>query len=381
MKRVLIKDVGKVITGNTPSKNNTEFYDSDDIGFIKPDGLGATGITLVNEAREYISENARKKARIVEKGTVLVTCIGNIGKMGIVENKEITFNQQINAIIPNKSVLSKYLAYNILSNRKRLEAIANAPVVPIINKTQFENFEILIHEEINEQARIVSILDNLTNIIDNKKKQLEEYDHLIKSRFVEMFDNISETVPVSYYVKSLTAGKSLAGEEECSNKVLKTGAVSYDYFDATQVKNLPIDHLPLSEHQIKDGDIIISRMNTSELVGAAAYVWEAPDKTFLPDRLWRANLHNNCNPIFVWQSLIQPSIKEQISRDASGTSGSMKNISKPGLLGIKVKLIPFEQQEIFASVVKQVYKLKSVVQKSLDETQVLFESLMQNYFD
>lgn len=190
MRKVLIKDVGKVITGNTPSKKNPKFYDSDDIGFVKPDGIAATGITSISNTKEYISENARKKARVVQKGTVLVTCIGNIGKMGVVENEEMAFNQQINAISPNDSVLSKYLAYNILSNKKKLEAISNAPVVPIINKTQFENFEITIHEEINVQEKIVSILDKLTCIIEKKNKQLEEYDHLIKSRFVEMFGDV-----------------------------------------------------------------------------------------------------------------------------------------------------------------------------------------------
>ena len=61
-------------------------------------------------------------------------------------------------------------------------------------------------------------------------------DQLVKSRFIELFGAITETVPLSYYIEALNAGKSLAGEEECPNKVLKTGAITYDYFDATQVK-------------------------------------------------------------------------------------------------------------------------------------------------
>lgn len=86
------------------------------------------------------------------------------------------------------------------------------------------------------------------------------------------------------------------------------------------------------EHLINTGDVIISRMNIAELVGATAYVWEAPLNTYLPDRLWRAELKSDVSPIFIWQLLIQKDTKENIRKIASGTSGSMKNISKSGLL-------------------------------------------------
>ena len=211
-----------------------------------------------------------------------------------------------------------------------------------------------------KQKEVVQVLDKLSSIIDDRTKELAYLDELIKARFVEMFDDIKDICDVGYYIKSLTAGKSLAGEAECENKVLKTGAASFDYFDASQVKNLPLDYEPQAEHLVKAGDIIISRMNTAELTGAAAYVWDIQENVYLPDRLWKANLNDECNPIFVWQMLIQPSTKEQIRRECSGTSGSMKNISKPGMLAIKVKKVPFELQNQFAEFVKQVDKSKVV---------------------
>lgn len=182
--------------------------------------------------------------------------------------------------------------------------------------------------------------------------------HLDKSRFVEMIEEINENCTVGDYIESLIAGKSLAGEEECENKVLKTGAVSLDSFDATQVKNLPLDYEPQETHLVKKGDVIISRMNTTELTGATAFVWDVKPKTYLPDRLWKAVLKKGCNPIFVWQMLIQPHTKEQIWRKCSGTSGSMKNISKSEMLSIKVKKVPLEKQNEFADFVKQLDKLK-----------------------
>jgi len=232
-----------------------------------------------------------------------------------------------------------------------------------------------------ETARkTVKIVGSVQRIIDNRKKELIKLDELIKARYVELFGDVKETCTVGDYIKALIAGKSLAGEAECKNKVLKTGAASFDFFDATQVKNLPLDYEPQEEHLVNKGDIIISRMNTAELTGAAAYVWDVAPRVYLPDRLWKAVLHEECNPIFVWQMLIHPSAKEQIRHECSGTSGSMKNISKPGMLAIKVKKVPVELQDEFADFVKQVDKSKVVVQKALAETQVLFDSLLQEYF-
>jgi type I restriction enzyme S subunit len=230
------------------------------------------------------------------------------------------------------------------------------------------------------QKDIADLLDKLKNIIAMHQKEIQILDILIKARFVEMFGDIEENCDVGYYIKALIAGKSFAGEDECKNKVLKTGAVSFDYFDATQVKNLPLGYVPQNEHLVNNGDIIISRMNTAELTGAAAYVWNVPENVYLPDRLWKAVLQDDCNPIFVWQMLIQPSTKEQIRRECSGTSGSMKNISKSSMLSIKVKNVSIALQNQFADFVKQVDKSKVAIQKALDEAQLLFDSLMQKYF-
>ena len=111
-----------------------------------------------------------------------------------------------------------------------------------------------------------------------------------------------------------------------------------------------------------------------------AYVWNVNPNTYIPDRLWKANFKPNCNPIFVWQLLIHNSTKEKIRRIASGTSGSMKNISKLGLLGIEVIKVDIEKQNEFANFVKQVDKLKFEMEKSLKELEDNFNSLMQKSF-
>ena len=181
-----LKDLGEIFTGNTPSKSNAEFYKSKDIGFVKPDIL-IDGIINENlNVNEYISDRARKKARIVQAGAIFVTCIGSIGKIGIAD-KELAFNQQINAIMPNEKVYPKYLAYCMLQNKKKLQAIANAPIVPIINKSQFGEIDIEIEENKEKQSQIIEILEEVSSAIEKRRKQLQQMDKLVESRFIEMF--------------------------------------------------------------------------------------------------------------------------------------------------------------------------------------------------
>ena len=184
---VMLKEIGEIITGNTPSKNIKEFWDSNDICFIKPDIIADFGLNEIGVSNEYISECARKRARIVSKGSVFVTCIGSIGKIGIAGEGEYAFNQQINAIVQNSKINPSYLAYNLLFNKQRLIAVSNAPVVPIINKSQFGEFVVNIEPDINKQYRIVDILDKLSLIINNRKEELNQLDNIIRARFVEMF--------------------------------------------------------------------------------------------------------------------------------------------------------------------------------------------------
>ena len=136
-----VGEIGDILTGTTPSMKNADYYCSDDISFIKPGDIGENVVTKITETEAYISENARKVARIFPRYSVLVTCIGTIGKVGIA-TKESSCNQQINVIIPYKSANYLYLAYCMLYMRERFKEAANAPVVPILNKGDFSKIQV-----------------------------------------------------------------------------------------------------------------------------------------------------------------------------------------------------------------------------------------------
>lgn len=137
-----IGQIGKVITGNTPSTKDENNYSSDDYCFVKPSDIEREGVCNIAITEYHISAKAFENARQLPVGSVLTTCIGIIGKVGVLKI-EATCNQQINAVIPDtKRVSSSFLAFCILGFRSILESMANAPVVPIINKGDFSRIAI-----------------------------------------------------------------------------------------------------------------------------------------------------------------------------------------------------------------------------------------------
>lgn len=381
--QMMIKELGEIITGNTPSKKIEGFWNSEDICFIKPDIIADNGITEIYESNECISEEARQKARVVLKDAILVTCIGSIGKIGITADGEYAFNQQINAIIPNEKVNSKYLAYNLLFNKPRLIAIANAPVVPIINKSQFGDFFVSIEENIDKQVEIVKVLDKLTSIIEQRKNELFTLDDLIRARFAEIFGdlrtntkgwNIKSFDELTYLItdgehatpRRTTEGIFLLSARNILNHTLQLDDV--DYIDQEEYDRIAKRVIP------QEGDVLISCSGT---VGRCCRV-PADIRFQMVRSAALIRFKEEINPVFAEYMITSDFLQKQIN--SSKTASSQANLFQGKIKALKGFVPPLDEQNAFADFVRQVEKSKAVVQKSLEETQLLFDSLMQKYF-
>lgn len=380
--KVKLKDLGVISTGNTPSKNIPEFYNSKDIGFVKPDVISDSQIDSVEITQEYLSEVARRKARIVKKDAIFVTCIGTIGKVGIVKAKELAFNQQINAITPNSDIVSKYLAYCIFANRKKLQAVANAPVVPIINKTQFGDFEVDITSNITRQELIVKTLDLVNNIITLRKQQLQQLDDLVKARFVEMFgDPVKNDKGWKY--KALNDVCDGIGDGLHGTPIYDDNG-DYPFINGNNLIDGKIVVTPatkmVSEETYNKHLINISRnailISINGTLGKLSFY--NGEQVMLGKSACYCNLKKDVNKVFVYGVMKSESFAEFL--DNSSTKSTIKNVGLKAMREFKLILPPVELQEQFATFVEQVDKSKVAVQKALDEAQTLFDSLMQEYF-
>ena len=389
---VKLKELGDIITGNTPSKKEISYWDSKDICFVKPDSISEQGISIVKNTTEYLSEKASSKARIVTKDAVFVTCIGTIGKIGLAAEGRYAFNQQINVVVPNTKVLPKYLAYALLSSKKRLEDIANAPVVPIINKTQFGEFSIKIEDNTLLQKDIVNILDKVVGIIDFRRRELQCLDNLVKARFVEMFGD-PEMNPYGWQkinISNIVQGKVSNGYFAKRDEYVEDGnaailGVAYIVNRMySGIEGLPRTNVTLADiqkYKVRYGDMLFCRSSlVAEGIGKASIVPEnVPDNTLFECHVIRLPLDmDKCVPEFMQVLSTTDYFRKQMI--AQSKTATMTTIGQDGIKKANIILPPIEKQREFYSFVKQIDKSKVAIQKSLAETQLLFDKLMQDYF-
>ncbi|WP_287883064.1 restriction endonuclease subunit S [Paracoccus sp. (in: a-proteobacteria)] len=154
-----LREIGEAfqtVTGNTPPKSAKHYY-GNALPLVKPPELTDGD---VGAAGDGLSDSGAQVARVAPEGSVLVSCIGNLGKIGLA-TRPVAFNQQINAIYPNPTLaLPKFTFYQVMSPqfREQLDSLAAGTTVSIVNKSRFNSIKVPL-PPLEEQQRIVAVLD------------------------------------------------------------------------------------------------------------------------------------------------------------------------------------------------------------------------------
>ena len=295
-------------------------------------------------------------------------------------------------LLPNEKVRCKYLYYYLKANMNVLEAGFKGAGLKHTNKKYINDICIDNIPDCGKQNKIIYILDKIQDIIDAKNKELKLLDDLIKARFVDMFGDARENpngytmVPfidiVEYMgdIGSNGANKvvvdhlDMKDEEDYAMMVRFTNFTKNDFTDDVKyVSKEAYDFFKKS--QIFGGELIICKIGS------------AGQNYVMPYLNRPVSLGLNQIMVRIKENILMPYLYQYLHTDygeflISGCiNGAVtKTITKTELKKIPVMLPPMELQNEFAEFVKQVDKSKVVVQKSLNETQMLFDSLMQKYF-
>jgi type I restriction enzyme S subunit len=180
---VPLGELGKVVTGATPKTSEADFYGGD-IPFVTPAELDQQN-PIVSTPRTLTAEGA-SQVRSIPAGAVMVCCIGSLGKVGIA-GRELVTNQQINSIVfhPNR-VWPRYGYYACRLLKPKLEAMAPATTVAIVNKSKFEALPVPL-PPLEEQRRIAAILDAADSLRAKRRAALAKLEQLAQSIFIDMF--------------------------------------------------------------------------------------------------------------------------------------------------------------------------------------------------
>lgn len=248
---------------------------------------------------------------------------------------------------------------------------------------------------LREQRRITELLDTCNQAIRLKQQPIDEehkLKHSLSARLligVDMrlpgFESISKkTVQLVSLVDSIDAGTSVNSIEAETVQystdrpfVLKTSCVSNGAFIPSEIKEVTEQDYGRVSCPVKAGTLIVSRMNTPSLVGACAYCDSSKDNIFLPDRLWRVTLKTSVDGRWLNYLLNTSAYQDRLHLLASGTSNSMKNISKEDFLGLQIEVPSLEEQKAIAKVLMCLDQSIEALERELEQWQQKKKALMQ----
>ncbi len=363
-------------TGKTPPSTMEEYFEGD-LDWFTPGDFN--GVKYLCSSSRKISQKAldNKKASLFPKNSILLNCIGDIGKVGIIK-EQASSNQQITCLKPKPILDVNYLYYWFIANKAVLENLSNNAVVPILNNRQLGTVKIPL-PPLSTQKKIAAILDAADAHRQKTKQLLAKYDELAQSIFLEMFGD-PVTNPKRWEIKLL---------KECIEKVNKIGKGFTNekifYIDISSIDNLKNEIIHHTEYKLEErpsraqqilnkGDILFStvRPNLKNIainevegnIGSTGFFVIRP-KTLLKRE-------------FIFELLKLKTVTDYFTGITSGAN--YPALKSSDISDFRIP-IPNESLQIkFAGAIQRIDESKRILQGQFQNSENLFNSLLQKAF-
>ena len=373
-----------ISSGGTPSKKCKDYYDGGKIKWVKTGDLKEK---YLYDTDEYITQKGlqNSSAKLYPSDTVLVAMYGaTIGATSILKSEACT-NQACAAFIKNNKVIPEYLYYFFKSKKEKFIKDGVGGAQPNISAGYLRKVKIDLIS-IGEQRKIVKKLGKIEELIGNEQEQIRQFDILLKSQFVEMFGDPVQN-PKGWVKKPfLSMGNCKNGmnfhHEDTGIEIHCLGVG--DFKDLTVIDNvekLPkvsLNKMPSEEYLLKNEDIVFVRSNGNKaLVGRSVAVYPSNVSTTFSGFCIRYRKTDDAISVpYLLRVLKTDSIRQKMA----GRGANIQNLNQQILETLEIPVPPIELQNQFAVFVRQVDKLKAEQQQQLEKAQILFDSLMQQYF-
>ena len=385
-KTLPLADFARTGSGGTPSRRESRFYENGTIPWVKSGELRQYEI---RDTEEKITPEAlaSSSAKVVPKGAILIALYGaTVGQCSLLRIDAAT-NQAVCHIIPDRKICdTKFLYFYLASIAQFLLNQRAGGAQPNISQALIKDLQIPL-PPLPEQHRIVEILDQADTLRRQRREAGDLSKSILPALFQEMFGAKSHPkIPLSRILRTIQGGWSPVCENRPAESgewgVLKLGGATYCEYRPQENKALRSDCEPRTELEVNPGDLLFTRKNTRELVGATAYVFETPPRLMTPDLIFRLIPDSKIiDPIYLWQAMIQPEARMMIQAQASGAAASMVNISQSRLLPLEFPVPPLSEQQRFAKAVLE-YRTSATNQSTSAATlETLFQTLLHRAFD
>ncbi len=339
-------------------------------------------------------EREHKRTQIAV-GDVLLTIVGTVGRTAVVDEDMPAFALQRSVAVlhpKNDICLPRFLMYALRGKRTYIENRAKGVAQKGIYLKEVSDIDIYI-PDISNQEIIINKLDKVNTIIKLRQEELLALDNLIKARFVEMFGDPAtnpynwDKINISEVVGDKVSNGFFAKRDDYADdgNVSVMGVAYIVNRMYSQWQDLPRTNgtdKDIEKFEVKYGDMLFCRSSlVAEGIGKASIVPEdVPQNTLFECHVIRLPLDlSKCVPEYMQVFSTMEYFRRQII--AQSKTATMTTIGQDGILKADILLPPMSKQREFYAFVHQVNKSKVAVQKALDETQMLFDSLMQEYFN
>ena len=372
--RVKLGNVCQIVSGSTPKTTIPEYWDGE-IKWITPAEI-AEDTYIINDSIRKITELGVQKTGLTAfpKGTVILSSRAPIGKVAIA-GCEMYCNQGFKNLICSSRLNNRYLYWFLKGKKDFLNTLGRGATFKEISKQIVSNIEIEL-PSVDIQEQIADKFDKLQSIITHRRTQLEKLDLLVKARFVEMFGD-PELNQKGFPMFRMEEVVDFQGGSQPDKKYFEYEKTD-DNIRLIQIRDYKTDkymtYIPksMAKRFCSADDIMIGRygppifqilqgIEGSFNVALMKATPKMGDKEFI-----RYFLKQDCLLRYL----------EGMSKRTAGQDG----IQMDKLKAYPFPMPPLTLQTQFTDFVKQVDKSKATVQKALDEAQLLFDSLMQEYF-
>ncbi|MDG4946788.1 restriction endonuclease subunit S [Weeksellaceae bacterium KMM 9713] len=363
MKRLTINDIAEVIkTGKTPPSKNKEYYDGN-INWYNPSDINND--KLLRNSKRRITDLAfhDNKAVVFSKNTLLVTCIGDIGRVGITQDT-CSSNQQITGIVPNDRIDVNFLFYWFIYNKPFLELYTNKAVVQILNNASLKKIPFTYCPPLETQKKIAAILDEADKLRQLDQQLIEKYDELTQSLFLDMFGD-PVTNPKGWGYEKLGLITNMK-----AGKFIRASEIHSDYVDGLYLCYGGNGLRGFVNSFTHEGDfVLIGRQGA-----LCGNVKIATGKFHATEHAIVCTPKKKYNTIWLYYLLDLLNL----NRFATGAAQPGLNVST--LNDLDVVFAPYELQNQFAERVEAIEAQKVLAQQSLEKSEELFNSLLQKAF-
>ena len=362
------------------------FYRAREIAKLSSDGTVDNELFIDEELySEYIEKYGKPEA-----GDVMVTGVGTLGVCYVVKPDDRFYFKDGNILWfkqkAKDKILPEYLvkAFDSKEVKDFIDKNSSGTTVGTFTIQTAKKMEISL-PSLGEQREIIDKVTKIETIIKQRKQELQLLDDLIKARFVEMFGEPIknpkgwEVVTIGDVVTEVRYGTSKPAVEGGKYPYLRMNNLTVDgHLDLNDLKYIDISDDEIEKCVVRKGDVLFNRTNSIELVGKTA-VFDLSEDMVIAGYIIRVRLNERLLPEILSQYMNLEALKDILRSMAKGAV-NQANINAQELQNIKVYVPDMELQKQFIEIKDQVNKSKVAVQKALDETQILFDSLMQKYF-